>query len=66
MLVRVALILALVLAVGLYWTHHEAESDWEVQAELVKRKAAEYGKEALEMGKGLIKKGSEELKKQSE
>ncbi len=64
MLVRMALILALVLAVGLYWTHREAVEDWDVQAEMVKRKAAEYGKEALEVGKGLLKKGGEEIKKQ--
>ena len=64
MLVRMALILALVLVVGLYWTHREAAADWDVQTELVKRKAAEYGKGALEVGKALLKKGSEEVKKQ--
>ncbi|MFT5089368.1 MAG: fatty acid desaturase [Candidatus Latescibacterota bacterium] len=64
MLVRVALILALVLVLGLYWTHQEAAEDWDVQAEMVKRKAAEYGKGALEIGKILLEKGGEQIKKQ--
>ena len=58
--------LALVLVIGFYWMHREAESDWEERAKLFKRQATEYGMEALEIGKGLIKKGSEELKKQLE
>lgn len=64
MIVRLAVVFALVLGVGLYWTHSEAVSDLNVRTELLKRKAAEYGKEAIEVGKVLLKKGAEELKKQ--
>ncbi len=70
MVVRMAVILALVLAIGVYWTHSEAVSDLDVRSELIKRKAAEYGKGALEVGKEvgkvLLRKGAEELKKQME
>lgn len=66
MVLRVAVMLALVLAVGLYWTHSEAVSDLDVRTELLKRKAAEYGKGAIEVGKVLLKKGADELKKQME
>ena len=51
---------------GLYWTHSEAVSDLDVRTELLKSKAAEYGKGALEVGKVLLKKGAKELKKQIE
>ena len=66
MLVRLAVVFALVLGVGLYWTHSEAVSDLDVRTELLKRKAAEYGKGALDVGKMLLKKGAKELKKQIE
>ena len=66
MVMRIAVMLALVLAIGLYWTHSEAVSDLDVRTELLRRKAAEYGKGALEIGKVLLKKGAEELKKQAE
>lgn len=66
MVVRLAVVFALVLGVGLYWTHSEAVSDLDVRTELLKRKAAEYGKGALEVGKMLLKKGANELKKQIE
>lgn len=66
MVVRLAVIFALVFGVGLYWTHSEAVSDLDVRTELLKRKAAEYGKGALEVGKVLLKKGATELKKQIE
>ena len=66
MVFRFAVVLALVLGMGLYWTHSEAVSDLDVRTELLKRKAAEYGKGALEVGKVLLKKGAKELKKQIE
>ena len=66
MVVRLAVVFALVLGVGLYWTHSEAVSDLDVRTELLKRKAAEYGKGALVVGKMLLKKGANELKKQIE
>ena len=66
MVVRLAVVFALVLVVGLYWTHSEAVSDLDVRTELLKRKVAEYGKGALEVGKVLLKKGAKELKKQIE
>ena len=66
MVVRLAVVFALVLVVGLYWTHSEAVSDLDVRTELLKRKVAEYGKGALEVGKVLLKKGANELKKQIE
>lgn len=66
MIFRFAVVLALVLGMGLYWTHSEAVSDLDVRTELLKRKAAEYGKGALEVGKVLLKKGAKELKKQIE
>tara|TARA_B100000676_G_C17593642_1_gene588366 strand:+ start:308 stop:631 length:324 start_codon:yes stop_codon:yes gene_type:complete len=66
MIVRLAVVFALVLVVGLYWTHSEAVSDLDVRTELLKRKVAEYGKGALEVGKVLLKKGANELKKQIE
>ena len=66
MVVRLAVVFALVLGIGLYWTHSEAVSDLDVRTELLKRKAAEYGKGALEAGKVLLKKGAKELKKQIE
>ena len=66
MVFRFAVVLALVLGMGLYWTHSEAVSDLDVRTELLKRKAAEYGKGALEIGKVLLKKGAKELKKQIE
>mgnify|MGYP005660236783 FL=1 len=66
MVVRLAVVFALVLVVGLYWTHSEAVSDLDVRTELLKRKVTEYGKGALEVGKVLLKKGAKELKKQIE
>ena len=66
MVIRLAVVFALVLGVGLYWTHSEAVSDLDVRTELLKRKAAEYGKGALEVGTVLLKKGAKELKKQIE
>ena len=66
MIVRLAVVFALVLVVGLYWTHSEAVSDLDVRTELLKRKVAESGKGALEVGKVLLKKGAKELKKQIE
>ena len=66
MIVRLAVVFALVLVVGLYWTHSEAVSDLDVRTELLKRKVAEYGKGALEVGKVLLKKGAKELKEQIE
>ena len=66
MIFRFAVVLALVLGMGLYWTHSEAVSDLDVRTELLKRKAAEYGEGALEVGKVLLKKGAKELKKQIE
>ena len=66
MVIRLAVIFALVLGAGLYWTHSEAVSDLDVRTELLKSKAAEYGKGALEVGKVLLKKGAKELKKQIE
>ena len=66
MIVRLAVVFALVLVVGLYWTHSEAVSDLDVRTELLKRKVGEYGKGALEVGKVLLKKGAKELKEQIE
>lgn len=60
-LVKVALVLAVVFLVGLYLTHREAEEDWRVQAELMKQKAAELGKDVLEKGKKLLEEGRKEL-----
>ncbi|MEW6752674.1 MAG: hypothetical protein AB1505_17065 [Candidatus Latescibacterota bacterium] len=63
-LVKLAMFLAIALIVGLYWTHREAKADWRVQAEVLRRRAAELGQEAVETGKEILREGKEELEKE--
>ncbi len=64
-LVRLALILAVIVAFGLYWTRREAQADWRAQAEALRRRATSLGQEALEKGKELLEAGQEELKRRA-
>jgi hypothetical protein len=64
-LVKIALVAALVLLVGLYWVDREAKADWRAQAEGLKRRAAKLGQEALEKGKQALEEGKEELGRQT-
>ena len=59
-LVKAAVILILIFLAGLYWTNHEASSaDWRTQFEKLKKKATEFGEEALEKGEEALEKAKE-------
>ena len=53
-LLKLAVILAVVLLVGLYWTHREAAGEWRAKAEALGRRAAAVGRGAVKVGRILL------------
>ena len=70
-LLKLAFWLGLIFLVGLYLTHREAEQEWQMRANELKRqseellkmageKAVEYGEKALDKGKSALEKRMQE------
>ena len=58
-LVKLAFVLAVVVLVGFYWTHREAQAEWRSKAEILGRRAAAIGKGAVKVGKDLLEEGKD-------
>ena len=63
-LIKLAVLLIVVILIGMYWTHRQADADWAVQAERLRQRAGALSEEALKKGRDLLDQGKRKLRKQ--
>ncbi len=61
-LLKAAVVLGLVLLAVLYWTHRQAEVNWQQEMLEWRRRATELGQSTLEEGRSLLRQGEDKLR----